>query len=87
MEQVRVPWVPEAPEEPIFSACWCVVDDVTEGVWELLFYLLPLCRIFGLFVKGDVDLVDVTSYVDNAVVGVSICICNDESEGFLLGSP
>ena len=42
---------------------------------------------FSLFVKGDVDLVDVTSYVDNAVVGVSICICNDESEGFLLGSP
>ena len=59
----------------------CVVDDVLVGLWELLFYLLP--RVFGMFVKGDVDWVDVTSCVESLAVCVSICIC-DESEGFVL---
>ena len=56
----------------------CIVDDV----WDLRFYLLP--RVFGMFVKGGVDWVDVTNCVESAVVGVSFCICN-ESEGFVLG--
>ena len=37
-----------------------------------------------LFVKGGVDWVDVASCEESAVVGVSVCIC-DESEGFVLG--
>ena len=68
-----------AAEEPVFAAC---CDDVRADVWELIFYLLP--RVFGLFVKGDVDVVDATSCVESAVVGVSYCIC-DETEGFVLG--
>ena len=51
-------------------------------VWELIFHLLP--RVFGVFVKGDVDWVDVASCVESSVVGVSICIC-DKSGGFVLG--
>ena len=58
----------------------CAVDDVRVAVWELIFYILP--RMFGLFVKGDVDWVDVTTCVDNAIVGVSVYIC-DKSEGGL----
>ena len=59
----------------------CVVDDVSVGVWELIFYL-PL--VFNLFVKGDVDWVDTVSCVETAVVGESVCIW-DKSEGFILG--
>ena len=47
-----------------------------------IFYFLP--RMFGMFVKSDVDWVEVTSCVDSTVVGVSFCIC-DESEGFVWG--
>ena len=59
----------------------CVVDDVRVCVWELILYLFP--RMFGLFVKGDVDRFDVTSCVENMFVGVSVSIC-DESESFVL---
>ena len=52
------------------------------GVWELIF--CHLSRMYGLFVKGDVDSVDVTSCVESMIVGVSFCIC-DESDGFFLG--
>ena len=58
------------------------VDDLSAGVWELVFYLLP--RVCSLFIKGYVDWVAVTSCVESAVVGVSVCIC-DKSEGFVLG--
>ena len=50
-------------------------------VWELMLYLLPC--VFGMFVKGYVNWVDVKNYVGSIVVSVFICIC-DESEGFLL---
>ena len=60
----------------------CAVDDVRVAVWELIFYILP--RMFGLFLNGDVDWVDVSSCVESMVVGVSFCIY-DESEGFVLG--
>ena len=39
---------------------------------------------FSLFAEGDIKWVDVVSYVESAVVGVSICIC-DRSGGFVLG--
>ena len=38
------------------------------GVWVLIFYLLQ--RMFGLYVKGDVDSADVTNCVDSMIVGV-----------------
>ena len=37
----------------VFAACWCVVDDVRVGVWELIFYLI--LRMFGLLVKNDIE--------------------------------
>ena len=56
-------------------ACWCVVDDVRVGVWELIFHLLP--RVFGVFVKGDVDWVNVAGCVESLVTSVSVCICDE----------
>ena len=58
-----------AAEEPVFAMCWCIVDDVGVGVWELIFYLLP--RVFGMFVKRDVNWIDVTNCVKSTVVRVS----------------
>ena len=57
-----------------------VGDDVSVGMWELIFFF-P--RIISLFVKDDDDWVNVASCVESAVVGVSVCIC-DKSEGFVL---
>ena len=71
-----------AAEEPRAVECWCVIDDVIVGVWELIFHLLP--RVFSLFVEGDVYWVDVASCVESVVTGVEVCVC-DESEGFVLG--
>ena len=71
-----------AAEEAVFAACWCVVDDLRVGVRELIFYLLP--HMFGLFVKGDVDQVNVTRCVGVWLVGLSFCIY-DESKDFVLG--
>ena len=54
-----------AAEEPVCATeCWCVVDDVRVGVWEVIFYLLS--RVFSLFLKSDGDWVDVTSCVESA---------------------
>ena len=58
-----------AAEEPMCEP-WCTVDDVSVGVWELIFYLLSL--VLSLFVKGDIDLVDVISCVESAVVAVCL---------------
>ena len=44
-------------------------------VWELIFHLLP--RVFDVFVKGDVDWVNVTGCVESLVVSVSVCICDE----------
>ena len=44
-------------------------------VWELIFHLLP--RVFGVFVKGDVDWVNVTGCVESLVISVSVCICDE----------
>ena len=49
-----------------------------------VFDILSFPRVFSLSAKDDVDWVDVTSCVESAVVGESVCIC-DESEGFVLG--
>ena len=55
----------------MFAACWCVVDDlrVVLIVDILIVYLLP--RMFSLLLKGVIDRVDFTSYVESAVVDVS----------------
>ena len=62
--------------EIINSYLQCRINVTNEDVGV---NLLP--RMFCLFVKDDVDRIDVTSCVESAVISVSYCIC-DESEGF-----
>ena len=63
-------------------AYWCVVDDRSVGVRKMIYHIL--LRVFSMFEKSDVDWVDVASYTESAVVGVSVCIFN-KSDGFFWG--
>ena len=61
------------------DGCWwtCFCDVLVcyynVSVWELMFYLLP--RVFGIFVKGNVNWIDVTNYVE-LLVYVSVFVMN-----------
>ena len=55
--------------------CWCVIEDVSVGVWEFMFYLLT--REFGMFVKGGINWIDVTICVELLVyLYISVLVTN-----------
>ena len=56
-----------AAEESLCARWTCVVNDVIVCAGEMMFYCLP--RALRLFVKGDIDWIDVTGYVERLVSG------------------